>query len=188
MKNEKTKRLVVAAVLSALIIVFQLMVELIPITFVKFTPVLAPIILGGALYGKKMGAFLGFVFSVVVLCIPSTQAFFAVDVLATIIIVLAKGTLGGFLAACVYDLLSKKTAIGGVIAAGIVMPAVNTGIFVLGASFFFLPVFGIDASKGGLAAIVPIFLIIAINFIIELAINMVLSTGIVTAIKATKKF
>lgn len=187
MKNSKTKRLVAAAILSAIIVVLQLMAEFIPLGFVKFAPVLAPIVLGGALYGRRMGSFLGLVFSVVVLMLPSTQAFFSVNILATIIIVLTKGTLGGFLAACVYKLLAKKSELAGVVSAGIVMPIVNTGIFVLGASFFFLPVFGIGADKGGLMAIIPIFLIIAMNFIIELAVNLLLSTGLVTAIKATRK-
>lgn len=173
--------------LSAVVIVLQLMVEFVPLGFVKFAPVLAPIVLGGALYGRRMGVFLGLVFSVVVLLLPSTQAFFSVNFFATVVIVIAKGTLGGFLAACVYKLFAKRNELVAVILSGIVMPVVNTGIFVLGASFFFLPVFGIEADKVGLAAIIPIFLIIAINFIIELSVNLILSTGLVTAIKATRK-
>lgn len=173
--------------LSALIVALQLMAEFIPLGFVKFAPVLAPIVLGGALYGRRMGAFLGLVFSVTVLLLPSTQVFFGVNFIATVIIVIAKGTLGGFLAACAYKLIAKKRELAGVICAGIVMPIVNTGVFVLGASFFFLPVFGIEADKGGFMAIIPIFAVIAVNFVIELSVNLLLSTGLVTAIKATRK-
>lgn len=190
MKNEKTKRLVVAAVLSALIIVLQLVAGNIKLGPASITLVMAPVIVGSALYGRRMGAFLGFVFAFAVLIDPATSAFFAVNWWATVIIVLAKGILSAWLAACVYKLIAKKSQLLGVIGAGIVMPVVNTSIFVLGAAFFFLPVYAglIPDSASGLTAIIPIISLTLVNFIVELAVNMVLSTGITTVVKATKKF
>ena len=187
MKNN-TKKLVTAALLSALIIILQLIAGNIRIGPASITLALAPILVGIGLYGIGMGAFLGFVFSVAVLIDPATQVFFAANALMTVVIVIAKGTVSGYLAACAYKALAKKSELAGVIAAGIVMPIINTWIFVLGASFFFLEVFGIDpATTSGFAAVIPIVSMIIVNFVVELAVNLLLSTSLVTAIKATRK-
>ena len=65
--NEKTRRLTGLALLTAIIVVLQVVAS-----FVKFGPftitlALAPIIIGAALYGAGAGAWLGAVFGVVVL-------------------------------------------------------------------------------------------------------------------------
>ena len=65
--NEKTRRLTGLALMTAIIVVLQVVAS-----FVKFGPfsitlALAPIIIGAALYGAGAGAWLGAVFGVVVL-------------------------------------------------------------------------------------------------------------------------
>ena len=87
MKKTNTQKLVVGAILSALILVLQLVAGYIRIGPASITLTLAPIIVGGALYGKRMGAFLGLVFAIAVLVEPGTAGFYAVNWWATIIIV-----------------------------------------------------------------------------------------------------
>ena len=65
--NEKTERLAGLGILTAIIIVLQIIS-----TFVKFGPfsitlTLIPIVVGAALYGVGAGAYLGAVFSATVL-------------------------------------------------------------------------------------------------------------------------
>ena len=65
--SEKTRRLTGLALMTAIIVVLQVVAS-----FVKFGPfpitlALAPIIIGAALYGPKAGAYLGGVFGIVVL-------------------------------------------------------------------------------------------------------------------------
>ena len=137
-KKQQTQKLVLGAVLTALVVVLQLLG-----TFVRFGPfaislVLIPIVIGAATCGYKIGAWLGFVFGVVVLLSGDATAFFAINVPGTIITVLLKGTLCGLISGLVYEALEKYNRYIAVIAAAVVCPIVNTGIFLIGCSVFFL--------------------------------------------------
>ena len=115
--------------MTALVIVFQL-VGTFTTFFGPFSTALAliPIVIGAAMCGVGTGAWLGFVFSVVVL-ITDAAAFMAISVPGTIITVVLKGTLAGLVAGLVYLALEKKNRYIAVILASIVCPIVNTGIF-----------------------------------------------------------
>lgn len=184
-----TQTLVMSAVLTALVVILQLMG-----TFVKFGPfaislVLIPIVIGTATCGKGIGAWLGFVFGLVVLLSGDAAPFLAVNVPGTILTVLAKGTMCGLISGIAYEgalkLFKGNTYLSTVIAA-IVCPIVNTGIFVIGCLFFFMPT--IATWAGGTSTIAYIFAgMIGINFLIELAVNIVFSPIIVRILKAIKK-
>ena len=114
MKNSQrmsTQTLVMSAVLTALVIVIQSMAA-----YIKFaTPMawaLILIVIGTATCGKFIGAWLGLVFGVAILLTPGgADPFFTINPIATIIIVLLKGTMCGFLSGYVYEIyykLSKK--------------------------------------------------------------------------------
>lgn len=187
MKKAQTQKLVAGAILAALVIVLQLVAGYIKVGPASITLTLAPIIIGGAIYGKRMGAFLGLVFAIAVLVEPGTAVFYACNWWATIVIVLAKSIISAFVAAWVYEIISKKNGLLAVIASGIVLPLLNTGIFVVGSYFFFVPVFNPRGDLSGWPLLSAIALGIAINFAVELGVNLVLSTGITTVIKAVKK-
>ena len=184
-----TQTLVMGAVLTALVVILQLMG-----TFVKFGPfaislVLIPIVIGTATCGKGIGAWLGFVFGLVVLLSGDAAPFLAVNVPGTILTVLAKGTMCGLISGIAYEgalkLFKGNTYLSTVIAA-IVCPVVNTGVFVIGCLFFFMPV--ISTWAGGGSAIAYIFAgMIGVNFLVELAVNIVFSPIIVRILKAIKK-
>ena len=86
----KTRKLVLLAVLTAVIVVLQVITQFIKPGFFPITLSLTPIIVGAALCGAGAGAFLGFVFSVMVLLDPATGAFLAVSITGTVVTVLPK--------------------------------------------------------------------------------------------------
>lgn len=184
-----TQTLVMGAVLTALVVILQLMG-----TFVKFGPfaislVLIPIVIGTATCGKGIGAWLGFVFGLVVLLSGDAAPFLAVNIPGTILTVLVKGTMCGLISGiayqCALKLFKSNTYLSTVIAA-IVCPIVNTGVFVIGCLLFFMPT--IATWAGGTSTITYIFAsMIGINFLIELAVNIVFSPIIVRILKAIRK-
>ena len=168
-----TKTVVGMGLLTAIVIVLQALALNIRFGIFSITLVLVPIIVGAALYGWKAGAWLGFVFSVVVL-LTDAGAFLAINIPGTIVTVLAKGTLAGLVAGVVYAALAKKfNKLSATVVAGILAPVVNTGIFVLGCFIFFYPTISEWAAGAGYenGAAYLIFGIVGLNFIVELAIN-----------------
>lgn len=186
--SEKTRRLTGLALLTAIIVVLQVVA-----TFIKFGPfpitlALAPIIIGAALYGPKSGAYLGGVFGVVVLlaCIMGWDAGGSVlwnaNPFLTAMICLAKGALSGLCAGAVYRALSAKPLLGSIVA-GIVSPVVNTGLFCLCLALLFHDI--LVAWAGGTEVFYYIiFGLTGVNFLVELAVNLVLSTVIVRVVSA----
>lgn len=165
--------------------------------FVRFGPfpitlALAPIIIGAAMYGPSAGAILGGVFGLVTLLSGiagwdggTVIYLMGVNPVACILICVLKGAGAGFLAGLVYDLIAKKNSRVGVIAAGIVCPVVNTGLFIIGMLIFFTSALESWASGQGLFYYV-IFGLTGVNFLVELAVNLVLSSGITAIIKYAK--
>ncbi len=189
-KRMSTKTMVLGAVLTALVVILQFLGA-----FIKFGPfsislVLVPIVIGCATCGVSVGAWLGLVFGITVLISGDAALFLAVNPLGTVITVLLKGTLCGLLAALVYKALEQKNRYLAVIAAAIVCPLVNTGVFLLGCLVFFLDTikewavgfgFGEDVGR------YMIFVLVGGNFLVELAMNIVLSPVIVRLLKVKEK-
>lgn len=187
--EKKTKKIVGVGLLTAIVVVLQaLAVAIRPTGIFNISLVLVPIVVGAALYGYKAGAWLGFVFSMVVL-FTDTAAFMAISVPGTIITVLVKGTVAGFLAGLVYLMLEKKNRYLAVIGAAIVCPVTNTGLFLVGCLLFFMDTINSWAAAAGYAS-AGTYLIVAmvgVNFLVELVVNMVLSSVIVRIIQLGKK-
>lgn len=85
----------------------------------------------------------------------------------------------------VYGAIEKKNRHVAVIAAGIVCPVVNTGIFIIGMLLFFTSALENWASGQGLMYYI-IFGLTGVNFLVELGVNLVLSSGITAIIKYAK--
>lgn len=175
--------LAVMGILTAITVALELFAGFVGIRFGPFniTLALAPTIIGAALYGWKAGAWLGFVFSFVVLFEPSTTLFMSVSAPATILVVLVKGTAAGLVAGAVYNAIAKKNKFAAVVTAGLVAPIVNTGIFLLGCVlFFFNTVSELGAANGYTNTFAFMILgLVGLNFLVESAINLCLSTVIV---------
>ena len=198
-KSMDTRTLTGMALMTAVVVILQFLGA-----FVRFGPfsislVLIPIVVGAALYGPLAGAWFGFVFGMVVLLSGDAAAFLVVNPLGTILVVLLKGALAGFCAGLVYKALSKASdpAVKGekkgidpaVIAAAIVCPVVNTGIFLLGCLLFFLPTISEWAAAMGFENVgkYMIFGLVGGNFLFELLFNIVLSPVIVRLIKVGRQ-
>ena len=180
--------LVLGAVFTALVIVLQFLGSFIRFGMFSISLVLLPIIVGAATCGYKIGAWLGFVFGVVVLLSGDATAFLTVNYWGTIITVLLKGTLCGLAAGIVYKALSKYNQYLAVMAAAVICPVVNTGIFLLGCNLFFLETIkGWGAAAGFNNVAAYMFLGLAGgNFLFELGTNLVLSPAAVRILKLTK--
>ena len=194
MSNAKTNtyKLTGWGILTAIIIVLQVLT-----TFVRFGPfsitlALIPIVVGAAMYGKGAGAYLGAVFSVVVviMCITGGDVggamVWAANPIMCVIMCMLKGTAAGFLAGLMYQLVAEKNQLLGVILAALISPIANTGIFIIGMLLFFKDT--LAAWAGGSDLLTYIIMgLTGVNFLIELGVNLVLSPIVVKIIEAVKK-
>lgn len=185
---KKTHTLVTMSLLTAIVVVVQLLAANIRLGMFSITLVLVPIAVGAALYGWKGGAWLGFVFGLVVM-FTDTALFMAINPAGTIITVMLKGILAGLAAGLVYKPLAKKNELMAVIVTGVIVPLVNKGVFLLGCATFFLDTIRSWSVDSGYAntAIYMLFGMTGLNFPIELGVNLILSTAIVRIIQIGKK-
>lgn len=185
-------RLTGLGILTAIIIVLQIFT-----TFVRFGPfsitlALIPIVVGAAMYGKGAGAYLGAVFSVVVviMCITGGDVggfmVWSANPVMCVVMCMLKGTAAGFLAGLMYQLVGKKNQLLGVILAALISPIANTGIFIVGMLLFFRET--LAAWAGGSDLLTYIIMgLTGVNFLVELGVNIVLSPIIVKIIDAVRK-
>ena len=203
--SDMTRKLVGLGLLTAIVIVLQLLGQ-----FIKFGPfsislVLMPIVVGAALYGVSAGAWLGLVFGIVVLLGGDAAPFMAINPFGTVVTVLLKGVLAGACAGLVYKLITgtlipkengqsnsvgKARRIVAVIAAAAVCPIVNTGIFLIGCELFFLDTIKTWAAGSGFGENYGAYMIIGLvglNFVFELVVNLILCPAIVMLIELGEK-
>ncbi len=188
-RKQNTQKIVFTALLTALVVLLQYVSMALRFGTFSITLVLVPVVIGAATCGVLSGAWLGFVFGVIVLLTGDAAPFLAIDVFGTILTVLLKGTLCGVASALVYKALYKKNQYLAVIAAAITCPVVNTGVFLLGCLVFFLETIKSWGTNAGFTNVTAYMFIglAGINFIIEFATNMILAPVIVRVLKFAKK-
>ena len=131
--NGKTRRLAGLALFTAIVVVLQLLGSFIKVGPFAVSLVLIPIVVGAAVYGVSAGAWLGFVFGVVVTIAVVTGAdaggyiMFSARPVMTVLVCLIKGTAAGYVAGLLYRAIGKKHPLAGVIVAAAAAPVVNTG-------------------------------------------------------------
>ena len=185
-----TETMVLGAVMTALVIILQLLGSFTAF-FGPFSTAVAliPIAIGAIMCGPAIGAWLGFVFGIVVIASGGAALFLAFDIPGTIVTVMVKGTACGLAAGLVYKLVSKWNRIVAAFAAAIVCPLVNTGLFLLGCAVFFLDdVVGIAEAAGSPETGMAVFIGFAMaNFLIEILTNTLLSPVIARLLRIKKK-
>ena len=176
--NQDTKNLVYLAILSALVVILQIVSNVTGgILIVPITLTLVPIVLGGALVNKWSGALLGLVFALAVLFTGAANAFLAVNFVGTVVTVIVKGVLSGLFAGLIYSALEKVNKYLAILIAGIVAPVTNTGIFIIGCYVFFYDyVLSLAGGEGMFIFVITVFA--GVNFLVELGLNMLLSPAI----------
>ena len=189
-KGLSTETLVLSALMTSLVIVFQCLA-----TYTTFfgpfsTAIgLIPIVIGAVLCGPVIGAWLGLVFGLVVMITGGANLFFAFNIIGTIITVVVKGSACGFVAGYVNKLLQKFNRTVAVIVSAILCPIVNTGIFLLGCIIFFMPYANeianlLQLNVSGMA----VFTALAFgNFLFEIGMSIVLSPVMVKIIEVAEK-
>lgn len=191
-KINDTKKTVMLSLLSATVAVLTVLGN-----FVRFGPfpitlALCPIIVGAAIYGPSAGAILGGVFGLAVFVTGlfgwdggAVMMLMSANPLALVLVCFGKAIAAGWCAGLVYKAFSEKQLKVGVVAAGIVCPVVNTGIFVVAMLLFFRST--LQSWAGGKDIVTYIlFGMTGINFLVELGVNMILAAGITTIIKYAK--
>lgn len=191
-KRFDVRKLVYLAVLTAVVVLFQLLGSFVKIGPTSVSLVLIPIVLGGILVGIRGGAFLGLVFGAITLWsgISGTDAFtnilFVSSPVETAVICLGKGILAGAGAGAVYKLFKSKNTLLASILASMTAPIINTGLFILGGLFLVNET--LATMTGGESLTYFLIIVCAgLNFIAEFIVNTVVSPAINTLVKAISK-
>ncbi len=191
-KKTNVYKLTGLGILTAIIIVLQIFTTFIHFGPFSITLALIPIVVGAAMYGKGAGAYLGAVFSVVVviMCItggdPGGFMVWSANPFMCVVMCMLKGTVAGFLAGLMYQLIAPKNQLLGVMIAALISPIANTGIFIIGMLLFFRETLASWAGGSDLLTYI-IMGLTGVNFLIELGVNMVLSPIVVKIIEAVNK-
>ena len=189
LNRNKTVRLATAGILTAIVIVLQFIGASIKFGPFSVSLVLIPIVIGAALSGKYVSTWLGFVFGAVVLLSGDASAFLVINPIGTIITVIVKGTLAGFIGGFAFELLKKINTYFAIIVSAILVPLTNTGIFLLGCRFFFFDTikeWGIGLGFENTFTYMIVGLV-GMNFIFELIINIILSPSVVGVVNMLTK-
>ncbi len=199
MNNSKfftAKTVALLGILIALVIVLQLFASAIPMFGITLNFSLIPIALAGILLGWIGGAIVGFSCGLVVFITmavlgqePSTAFLFQSSPVVLTIMCIGKTTIAGIVSGLIYKVLSKRSSVLAVGVSSIIIPIVNTGIYMLGivlmknhaAEFMSL-----DSSSAGVVFSV-VFGLIWLNFVLEMAINTIFTPIIYRVIKVLNK-
>lgn len=188
------QRLTVTAILAALVVLLQIISTFLPIGTVHITLSLIPIVLGAVLYGPWIGAFLGLVLGIVVLCIdPTAQSMMFLDgattvlpMVVTILLCLVKSSLAGFLSGLVAMLLKRSHPKLAVWVAAIVCPTVNSAVFAIFVPIFFYDLITTWVPAGNNVIVYFIFVAVGFNYALELLFNILLSPVVLRVIDVFK--
>ncbi len=185
--RQQIKKLVGVATLTALVVGLQFLSNYVTFGSISITLALIPIAIGAILYGPVIGFFLGAVMGGIVLTAPSTAGFLQHNAVATVLLCLLKTGLAGLVSGFIFKLFAfiakkkennntkKVLFAAGIIIAALVVPVINTGLFIAGASIFFIGLFG--------DFITIINVVITTNFLVEFLVSAILSPALVTLVK-----
>ncbi len=209
-QKDKTKRLVQISMLSAIIVVLQLLGTLLTgFTGLPMSFVLIPIVVGTIVIGPNAGAILGGVFGLITMFMGlfGLDAFTGIlmfnfgpwKMIVVILLCLVKAILAGYGAGWLYKLLMRlfkgKYVTLSTVLSSVSAPIVNTGIFIIGMLLFFFNDMGsiqLELAKLGGAdvsgfiaqnSVKFIFLGLAgWNFVSEFIINLIISPAVVRVV------
>ncbi len=188
-RRMKTETMVLGAMMTALVVVLQLIGAAIKFGPFSVSLVLIPIVIGAAVCGPVIGAWLGLVFGAVVLLSGDAAWFLSISAVGTVITVMLKGMLCGLVPGIVYKALKSQNKYAAAVSASLLSPVINSGVFALGCfAFFYESVAAAGTAEGYSSGVAYIFLVmIGANFLFELLLNIVLCPTVVTLIDMVNK-
>ena len=187
-KKMSTQKLALLALLGALVAILAYLGGFVKIGgLASISLTLIPVVVGAALCGPAAGGFLGGVAGAVFFLTADSVFWFGLSIPGTVITVMVKGILSGYLAGLTYKVLERFNRYLAVILSAIVCPVVNTGIFILGCFIFFMDTVNAGATAEGMSvgAYLIIFFV-GLNFVFELISNIILSPVILRLINLRK--
>ena len=186
--------LVQLALLTAVIMALHFSGVAIPAFGTKISLVLIPIALGSMLLGPAAGAILGFIYGMTVFVTlgvmhmdPFTGFLFDNTPVMAALICTVKTTAAGFVAGWVYRVLSKKNVWLAVFVAAALVPTVNTGVFVLGCFLIYSTISEFAAGAGYSAVYFILIVCAGVNYVLELAINLIFSPALERLVRLLSK-
>ena len=189
------RNVAILGILIALVIVLQLFASAIPMFGITLNFSLIPIAIAGILLGYLGGAIVGFFCGLVVFISMAvlggevfTATLFQAHPVILTIICIGKTTVAGLVSGLIFKFISKKSVFVAVCVSAVILPIVNTGIYMLGivlmkdttATFL-----GMAESSAGVV-FTTVFAIIWLNFVLEMAVNLIFIPMIHRVIKAIK--
>lgn len=185
----KIQKLTIMAILTALVAVLSYFGGFIKIgALASVSLTLIPVVFGSALYGPFAGAWLGAVSGVIFFTTADAAFWFSMSLPGTVITVMVKGIMAGYLAGLTYRLLQKANRYLAVLVSAVVCPVVNTGIFLLGCVLFFsdyVKTSSVDQGMSMLGFMIVFF--VGLNFVFELLVNIVISPAIARIVAILNK-
>lgn len=180
MGKDQIRKLTLAALLTAVVVVLALLGTVIRFGVFNVNLALVPIVIGAALLGVWYGAWFGLVNAAVILLSGDAAPFMAVSVFGTVVTVIAKGVLAGLCSGLVYRFMEKYNKYAAVVLAALVCPIVNTGIFLIGCRIFFWDTIAQWGAASGTSSTFTYAIVglVGVNFLIEVAINVILAPAI----------
>ncbi|MCQ2791982.1 MAG: ECF transporter S component [Bacilli bacterium] len=157
------KKIASLGMLTALCIIFTVISNYVQIGLISINLSCIPIALAGMFFGPLYALLLGAINGSFILLAPSTIAFMDFSLGGTILTVLTKSAVAGFIGSLVFKLFKEKHINIAIILCSALVPLLNTIFFVLYSLVFFNETFG---------SIISIFL--TVNFVIEFASSLVL--------------
>ena len=188
-RKEQTEKLTLMALLTALVAVLSYFGGFIKIgSLASINLTLIPVVLGAVLYGPIAGGWLGAVAGVIFFITPDAAVWLALNPVGTVITVMLKSSLAGACAGLAYGMMGKFNKYLAVIVSAMVAPIVNTCVFLLGCSVFFLDSIKYEASQKGISILtVMIVTYVGLNFVFEFIANVVVSPTLFKLVNIRKK-
>lgn len=182
-------------ILIALTIVLQLFANAVPIGAITLNFSLVPMALGAMLLGAAGGGILGFVSGAItfITCAvlgrePFTAYLFQQSPVILTIVCFGKTTVAGIVAGIVFRLISRKNITAGAITAAIILPVVNTGLYVLGMVIMYPHVaVCLEVESGAGVVFVAVLAVIWLNFLLEVAVSGICAPALATVIRVVEK-
>lgn len=182
-----TKSIAGTGLLMAIMIVLQIIANYVAIGPVSINLSLIPIAIGSIIYGPLAGLLLGFIDGIICIFAPATMTvFIPVSIVGTIITCLVKTSIAGLVGGFIYKLIHKKNEVVAIITTSILLPLINTGLFVVFALLFFRPIL-IEYSNNGDIYSTLFLVLIGWNFILEFGSTSLFSPIVVRLVNYFNK-
>lgn len=194
-RKRSTERLTVTALLTALVAVLAYFGGFIKIGVASVNLTLVPVIIGAALLGPAAGAWLGAVSGAVFFMTADAAFWLGMSIPGTVITVMVKGVVAGLCSGLVYKLVLRIASghsgadTAATLAAAALCPVLNTGVFLVGCLVFFRDSVLLEgaASAGLSVGSYMIFGMVGVNFLLELAANVLLAPAVCSIVRLAKK-